>query len=335
MKKSLIALLVMTVLTACVGCKSFRINVNLDNSTDKTVYLNRMENGKMVTIDSLVAKNKTVVFKMKQSDNNDALHIMMDGWRRPLVFFADNQDVTITGDCQKYGEIKVTASETQQKLNEITAQINLMEDDEEIHFATLVFVKENIDKPVGLYVLYRYKWAFELEEFEYLYENVPAEMQSGYKQVVEKYIADLKRTQPGEPYIDFAQTDVNGDVFKMSSLVGYTKIIILDFWASWCPDCRKANPDLVKIYNEFKDKGLEIVSVSLDTDETAWKNAIEKDGLAWPFHVSDLKGWNNEVAQMYTIAFIPQNLIIGKDGLIIEKNLPFEKMEDFLSNTLN
>ena len=159
-------------------------------------------------------------------------------------------------------------------------------------------------------------------------------MQSGYKVEIQKYIEGLQKTQPGQPFIDFQQKDVNGDMFTLSELVRKSEIVIVDFWASWCPDCRKANPDLVKIYNQLNKKGLNIVSVSLDTDEAKWKKAIAADNLAWPYHVSDLKGWGNEVAGMYMIAFIPQNLIIDKNGNIIEKNLPFEKMEDLLSGLL-
>ena len=334
MKKSLIALLVMTVLTSCFSCKSFKVNVNLENSTGKTVYLNKLENGGMTTIDSVVAKNDKAVFKVKQSDNNDALHIIMKGWRRPLVFFADNQDVTITGDCQNYNSIKITASESQEKLNEVMAKINVIEDEQEIYYAALDFVKQNIDKPVGVYVLYRYKWAFGLDDFKKLLSVMPENLQSCYKSEVNKYVEGLKKTQPGQPFIDFKQKDVNGNVFTMSDIIGKTEFIIIDFWASWCPDCRKANPELVKLYNQFKDKDLDIVSVSLDTDEAAWKKAISDDNLTWKNHVSDLKGWNNEVAQQYMIAFIPQNLLLDKNGTILEKNLPFEKMEDLLSSLL-
>ena len=334
MKKSLIALLVMTVLTSCFSCKSFKVNVNLDNSNDKTVYLERLEDGKMMKIDSAVAKDNKVVFKVKQEENSDALHIMIDGWRRPLVFFADNQNVTITGDYQKYNEIMVLASESQTKLNEITKKIDMMEDEQEIYYVALDFVKQNIENPVGAYVLYRYKWAFELGDLENLYEIMPQDMQSGYKAEVKKYIEGLQKTQAGQPYIDFKQTDMNGNIFVMSDYIEKYEITIIDFWASWCPDCRKANPELVAIYDQFKDKGLNIVSVSLDTDEAKWKKAIADDNLSWPNHVSDLKGWNNEVAQMYMIAFIPQNLILDKNGMILEKNLPFEKMEDLLSSML-
>ena len=332
MKKSLIALLVMTVLTSCFSCKSFKINVNLDNSTGKTVCLNRLEDGSMKTIATAVAKNNKAVFKVKKSENNDALHIMIDGWRRPLTFFADNQDVTITGDYQNYNGINITGSESQDKLNKVNAEINQIENEQEIHDVALDFVKQNIDKPVGIYVLYRYKWAFELNELEKLFEAVPGNMQGGYNDMMIKYIDGLQRTSQGKPYLDFQQKDVNGNMFALSELIGNSKVVIIDFWASWCPDCRKANPELVEIYNKFKDKGLNIVSVSLDTDEAAWKKAIADDNLSWPYHVSDLKGWNNDVAQMYMIAFIPQNLIIDKNGVIQEKNLPFEKMEDLLSN---
>lgn len=334
MKKSLIALLVMMVLTTCFSCKSFKINVNLDNSTDKTVYLERFEDGALTKIDSVVAKDNTAVFKVKQSDNNDALHIMINGWRRPLVFFADNQDVTISGDYQKYNDITIKASESQEKLKKITAEVDTLDDEQEIYYAVLDFVKQNIENPVGTYVMYRYKWALQLTDLEDLSSLIPENMQSGYKTVITKYIEGLYRTQPGQPFIDFKQTDVNGNVFVLSDMIGKSEAIIIDFWASWCPDCRKVNPDLVKIYNQFKDKGLDIVSVSLDTDEAKWKKAIADDNLSWPNHVSDLKGWNNDVAQMYMIAFIPQNLILDKNGVIIEKNLSTEKMEDLLSSML-
>lgn len=334
MKKSLIALLVMTILTSCFSCKSFKINVNLDNTTGKTICLNRLEGGSMTTIKSVVAKDNQAVFKVKQSDNNDALHIMIDGWRRPLTFFADNQDVTIVGDYQKYNEIEVKASESQEKVNEVMALLNTIEDDEDIHFVALDFVKKNIDNPVGAYILYRYKWAFEMKEIEKLYAIMPADMQSGYKDEINEYIEGLKKTMPGEKFLDFTQKDINGNDFTLSELVGKPNAIILDFWASWCPDCRKANPDLVKIYNQFKDKGLEIVSISLDTDQAKWKKAIADDNLTWPYHVSDLKGWNNEVAQQYTISFIPQNLILDKNGVILDKNVPFEKMEELLSKLM-
>lgn len=334
MKKLLVILSVMVGLASCNGGKSFKINVNLDNSNGKTVYLQRYVGDVLKTLDSVVAKDNIAVFKVKKSDNLDALHIMINGWRRPVVFFADNQDVTITGDYQKAGAIKILASENQKNLEEFETTINKIEDEQELFYTAMRFVKENIENTMAPYVLYRYKWAFPYEDMKKLYESISPDMQSGYKYAVLKYIKDLQRVQPGNPYINFTQKDVNGNDFTMSSVIGKSKVIILDFWASWCPDCRKENPNMVALYNEFKDRGLDIVSVSLDTDEAAWKKAIEDDKLSWPIHVSDLQGWKNSVAAEYCIAFIPQNIVLDNNGNILEKNLSYDKLREVASRAL-
>lgn len=332
MKKLVLALLVMM---AMVSCNSFKINVNLENSNGKTVYLQRYNGTTMNTLDSVVAKNNTAVFKVKQSDNQDAYCIMVKGWKRPLTVFADNQDVTITGDCQNYNGINVLASESQEKLSKFMSEVNEIEDEQGIHYFVLDFVKQNIDNPISPYVAYRYKWTFSLVELKNLYEVMPKTVESAYKILLVEYIKGLERTEVGYPYIDFTQKDVNGNDFTLSSVIGKSKIIILDFWASWCPDCRKENPGLVDIYNTYKDKGLDIVSVSFDVNEDAWKKAIADDNLSWKNHVSDLKGWNNSTAELYSIAYIPQNLILDENGTIVKKNVPAERMKELLVSLLN
>ena len=332
MKKVFFALFVMLMM---VSCNKFKINVNLENSDGKTVYLERYVGTEMSILDSVVAKDNTAVFKVKQNDNLDPYSVMIKGWRRPLTFFADNQDVTITGDYQKYNGINVLASESQEKLNKFTEEVNGIEDEQEIHYCVLDFVKQNIDNPLAPYVMYRYKWTFSLQDLYNLMEVMPADMNSAYKDLVMDYVNGLEMTEVGKPFLPFIQKDVNGEDFNMKDVIGQSKIIILDFWASWCPDCRKENPGLVEVYNEFKDKGLDIVSVSLDMDEAAWKKAIEDDNLTWKHHVSDLKGWNNEVAVMYRIAYIPQNIFIDENGIIVKKNVPADRMKEFLESYLN
>lgn len=331
MKKLLIAVLVML---GMASCNTFKIKVNLENSNGKTVYLQRYDGLDMKTLDSVVVKGDNAVFKVKQNENTDAYNIMIDGWRRPLTFFADNQDVTITGDYQNYNGINVLASESQEKLNKFMTEVNSIENEQEIYYYVLDFTKQNIENPLAPYALYRYKWAFSLNDLENLYDAMPADMHSAYKYLVVEYIKGLKLTEIGMPYLDFTQKDVNGEDFTLSSVIGKSKIVILDFWASWCPDCRKENPGLVAIYNEFKDKGLDIVSVSLDLNEAAWKKAIADDNLSWKNHVSDLKGWGNAAADMYTIAYIPQNIFLDENGIIVKKNVPAERMKEFLDSFL-
>lgn len=119
---------------------------------------------------------------------------------------------------------------------------------------------------------------------------------------------------------------------KLSSLRG--KIVLIDFWASWCAPCRRENPNVVKLYNKYKNKGFTIYSVSLDTDESSWVNAIEQDGLIWPNHVSDLMGWKSFVVKLYGFEGIPHTVLVGKDGNIIDVGLRGKALEDKLAELL-
>ena len=117
---------------------------------------------------------------------------------------------------------------------------------------------------------------------------------------------------------DFSQKTPEGEDLKLSDFRG--KILLVDFWASWCGPCRRENPHVVKLYNKYKGKGFEILGVSLDNKKDRWLNAIEQDKLEWP-HVSDLKGWSNEAAKLYNVTSIPQTILLDREGKIIARNL--------------
>jgi len=125
---------------------------------------------------------------------------------------------------------------------------------------------------------------------------------------------------PGKVAPDFEELKTDGKTkMKLSDLRG--KVVLIDFWASWCGPCRKENPNVVKTYEKYKASGFTVMSVSLDRDKAAWLAAIEKDNLTWPHHVSDLGHWSSKVPQMYGVKGIPFTVLIDQEGKIIKTNL--------------
>ncbi len=126
-------------------------------------------------------------------------------------------------------------------------------------------------------------------------------------------------------------TSPNGETIKLSDTKG--KLVLLDFWASWCGPCRRENPNVVKAYNDFKDKkftngdGFVIFNVSLDKTSAAWKQGIKQDKLDWPYHISDLKGWSSKHAAIYGVRSIPGNYLLDENGVILAKNLRGPSLE--------
>ena len=126
---------------------------------------------------------------------------------------------------------------------------------------------------------------------------------------------------------------IGGAPLNVMSEIKKNRITILDFWASWCAPCRQEMPLMLDIYKTYKDKGLGIVSISLDEDEDAWKKATDQLNLPWP-QMSDLKGWDNAAAQMFNITSIPHTVVIDQNGKILRRGLRGEQLEIFIAEQL-
>jgi peroxiredoxin len=139
--------------------------------------------------------------------------------------------------------------------------------------------------------------------------------------VAKEFVSSVDRMKSlaiGQPAPEIALPDTTGTVVKLSSMKG--KYVLLDFWAKWCGPCRQENPNVVRAYHKYKDKGFTVFGVSLDRSKQDWMNAIKQDGLVWT-HVSDLKYWQSEAAKTYNITGIPFSLLLDPNGVIIAKNL--------------
>ena len=144
---------------------------------------------------------------------------------------------------------------------------------------------------------------------------------------------EQRRHMQLEKFIDIELITLEGERKWLSEYVGHSKFLFIDFWASWCGPCRAENPNVKKIYERYKSKGLEVIGVSLDIKVDAWCKAIEADGLPW-LHMSDLKGWECEGAQLYAVRGIPATFMINQEGIIVAKDVRGEEITKKLDELL-
>jgi peroxiredoxin len=154
---------------------------------------------------------------------------------------------------------------------------------------------------------------------------------SEYVSAFSRRLSELTRLKIGSAAPEIKLPDTQGNLFSLSSLKG--KVVLIDFWASWCKPCRMENPNVVKLYEKYQTKGFEILGVSLDKDKKVWLEAIEQDQLKWK-HISDLAFWNSAAVQLYNLTSIPFTVLIDKNGNIIAKNLRGEELDQKLQQIL-
>lgn len=206
----------------------------------------------------------------------------------------------------------------------------------------LEFVEQNSGSPAAMAALEELNFSEDKAAYEKVLAGLKGRFDHTvyYKRLTDQFAnaerQEKLKSQPqknglyttGMEAPDIAMMDPAGNQRKLSDLRG--KMVLIDFWASWCGPCRRENPNVVRIYNQYKAKGFEIFSVSLDSDKAKWQAAIAQDGLVWDNHVSDLKGWQNGAAQQYGISSIPHTILVGPDGKIVATHLRGPQLEEAL-----
>lgn len=198
------------------------------------------------------------------------------------------------------------------------------------------FVQQFSNSPALIGPMQTFDPEKEFDKYSALAEKVIAAVPDGLiaqslRQSVAAYRQKAAASQllaPGSVAPELEGNSPDGTVYKLSDLKG--KVVLIDFWASWCGPCRKENPNVVALYEKYKDKGFTVFSVSLDSDKNAWMRAIETDKLIWPYHISELKRWDGVLSRSYGVNSIPFTVLIDAEGKVVEKNLRGPMLEQRL-----
>jgi len=363
MKKIIITLLACTFI-ACSEQENYKISIELPDAADSYIILNKTQERDVIPIDSVMLDSEgkgtisgTVVMP-------GSMFLTQQGSRSRKLIFIDNvaynvngntfEDATITAEAgphkdfiaytaessafdnkmQQLGMQYRTASEagvSQDSLKKIRSAYEKIQL-EKTKFDS-VFMNENPSSYVSLHLLRGSFYSLDGQQLENRLEIFdPSLHETDYYVFLSEYLERMKSVKIGEEFVDFELPDTAGNPMKVSDVAGES-VLLIDFWASWCGPCRRANPEVVEIYNEFHDKGFDILGVSLDNDKEKWLQAIEDDNLTWS-HMSDLAGWQSAGAKLYAVSSIPHTVLLDSDGTIIARNLSKEELKEKLETLL-
>ena len=355
MRNTIIILIVLAIgLSSCGPQKNFKVTGTVAGLDSGMIFLQKRQDGEWVKLDSASIVKGSFSFT-GTADLPGMRYLAVRDKQFFVPFFIENADITVAIYPDSADRSVIKGSSTQDIYNEFSARMdsinlelktiytnykdaekagdsagmNLQDSlytqaeskEKELIFT---FAKAHGNSVVGPYLIMRNSYQFDLAELEEAAASFDTSL-SGTPdvQAIAGRIDILKKVQVGQPAPDFTMNDSLGNAVALSSLKG--KVLLVDFWASWCSPCRGENPNVVKAFNMYKGKGFDVLGVSFDTDRAKWIQATKDDGLAWT-HVSDLAGWKNAAGKIYGINSIPANVLLDKDQVIIARNLRGEDL---------
>ena len=367
-----ILLVLLTIISCQTEPKGYQISAKIDGvPTGKKVSLKAIKNNQPVLLDTTIIKDGTFTFEGLIVEPD--IHIMtIQGVQGSLPFILENKnlDILLYKDSLALSKIEgskendvaqsymLAVSKFRKKNDALMIQFNEAKKANDTQFLqsfrnkrqelkiendkfNLEFVEENSNSLFALLMLENLSKlkAIDVKELDKFYNSFPSDLQeSSVGLRIKEKIESSLATEVGSVAPDFTAPNPDGKEITLSKIKG--KVTIIDFWAAWCGPCRKENPNLVKVYDKYHEKGLEIIGVSLDGNSrqkeprSAWLNAIEKDGLTW-HQVSNLNYFNDPVAKKYNIQSIPATFILDSEGKIIYKNLRGPALEKTISELLD
>jgi len=318
-KNTVLLLVTTVVLASCAGTgdNPQRIEGTVTGTPFKKVYLQKFNNKMYDVIDSADIVDDKFVFS-KNLELPEIYGLTLDPTGASYMLFLDGNPVTVQLNFAPYYSNSVTTgSELQDLFVAYQEQENVKIDE---------FIKQHPKSLVSAYALYRnFSYRLSAEEITANIQLLDKSLwNTPYVKVLEDLIKTLETVEIGKQAPDFTSTDPQGNSVSLSQSYGKSYILV-DFWAAWCVPCRNENPNVVAAYQKYKDNGFTVFGVSLDHNKEAWIEAIEKDELTWP-HVSDLKYWNSDAAELYGVRAIPANFLLDAEGTIVAKNLRDEDL---------
>ncbi|MDR1403814.1 MAG: AhpC/TSA family protein [Tannerellaceae bacterium] len=310
-----------------VGCrqeqKGYIINGEVEGVSEGKVYLKYFRNKMFFDMDSADMKNGKFTFAGKV-ETPLLYGIATENMNYPAQFFLENTRMSVVLD-EAGGNIQIKGSPANELFLGNAARIQ----DSSYNIDSLV--TKYPDSPVAAFYLYRYfTYQLSLEELKTTRNKLSTSCP--YVADLDKIIQQLENVQAGKVAPEFSLPDTAGVSVSLSEFRG--KFVLIDFWAAWCPPCRKENPNVVKAFHEYKDKGFTVLGISLDRDRNQWLKAIHDDHLTWT-HLSDLKYWDSEIPALYGVRGIPANVLLNPDGVIIATNISGEDLQNKLNEAID
>lgn len=305
--------------------KGFVINGVATGMPDGPIYLKIFRNKMFFDKDTAEIKDGKFTFT-GVVDQPLLFGLATDDMNSPAQLFIEN--TTMQVELLNGGEeVNVQGSAVDQLFRENMSKVF------EEGFDIDSLVTHNPESPAAAFYLYRFfTYQLTLDQLKATRAKLaPSLASSPYVIDLDEIILKLEKVQIGQVAPDFTLPDTAGVKVTLSDFRG--KYVLLDFWASWCPPCRRENPNVVKAFQANKDKNFTIIGISLDKDRDRWIKAINDDQLTWT-HVSDLKYWDSEIPALYGVRGIPSNILLDPEGVIIGKNIMGEALHEKLKEVL-